>query len=105
MATYCIKCHDNLFRYRCRQCRKPVCEECAFQTEHGTFCSHRCAARFRDFTSKQVADRGRGEGPSLVRTVLVLILVGLIVLAVAWWNGWLPESVDQMVTDLLSKFL
>lgn len=97
MATYCSICHDRLFRFRCRQCRKPVCEECAFSTQHGRFCSRRCAARFRDFKSHKVEDEAAAGGPSLLRALLVLIVLGAVVLVVGAWQGWLPESVQSAV--------
>jgi predicted amidophosphoribosyltransferase len=105
MATYCANCHDNLFKYRCKQCRKPVCEDCAFKTEHGTFCSHRCAARYRDFMSKETADKGKAEGSSVIGKLFMLLLAGLAVVAVAWWKGWLPAGVESMISDLLSRLM
>jgi len=74
-------------------------------TEHGAFCSHRCAARFRDFSSKKVSDEGQGQGPSLLRTIFMLLLLGAIGLAVAWWKGWLPGGVESLISNLLNWFM
>lgn len=77
MERKCVVCHDREFAVRCIQCHKPVCSECAFTTEHGSFCSRNCAASYRDYM-KSRPQAGRGRSP-----VAKLLLVAIVLAALA----------------------
>ena len=83
MEHKCVVCHDNVATFRCVQCHKPVCDECAFKTENGAFCSRECAANYREFRRAEAkAPRARSGG--LLKPLIGLIIIALIVLAIAY---------------------
>ena len=96
MERTCIVCHDRPACFRCIQCHKPVCGDCAFKTEYGAFCSRECAGVYREFRRAGIAGRpGRRVG--VVRPLIGLILLAIIAAAIAWKMGWvqvpfLPDS-------------
>ena len=91
MEQNCVVCHLRESRFRCIQCHKPVCDECAFKTENGVFCGRNCAAAYRDFKQSQSA-RGRRASGGLVRKLLILIIIVAAAAAVAYKMGWLPAA-------------
>jgi len=102
----CVICHDRPASFRCLECHKPVCDECAFKAAEGAFCSRNCATRYRDFKMSQ-APAARGRSGSLLKTLILLIALAAVALGIAWWKGWLPESwkarVEQKATQLKEK--
>ncbi|MFO7958497.1 MAG: hypothetical protein R6X33_15520 [Candidatus Brocadiia bacterium] len=89
MASNCVVCHDRPMAVRCIQCHKPVCDECAFKTEHGAFCSRECAASYRDYKQAQARKSSAGGG-SLLKVLVVLIVIAAIA-AAAWHFGLLDK--------------
>ncbi|MHC4592548.1 MAG: hypothetical protein ACYS8L_07640 [Planctomycetota bacterium] len=89
MERSCVVCHDKPFQFRCIQCHKPVCDDCAFKTEHGAFCGRECAAAYRDFQKSYAGKRKKSSG-SLLKVVVVLIILVVAALAAAYLLGQLP---------------
>jgi len=87
----CSICHSRSREFKCRRCRSPVCDECAFKIDLGAFCSRKCANQFRDFHRAR-ARAEQGNRISVARFILLLVIVGTIAVLVAWWRGWLPRS-------------
>ena len=73
MDRQCVVCHEKAAAFRCIQCHKPTCSDCAFKTEHGAFCSRECAANYREFA------RAQGRAPT-ARGGLLRPLIGLIII-------------------------
>jgi len=90
MERKCGVCHDRPVRFRCIQCHKPVCDECAFKTEHGAFCGRDCAAAYRDFKRTQGSEAPRGRSRGMFITLIVLVILAAAVLVVAYKMGWVP---------------
>ncbi len=88
METKCVVCHDRPAQFRCIQCHKPVCDECAFKTEHGAFCSRECAAEYRDY-KKTAPKAGTAGGSGLFRKLLMVIVLAVIVILLAHGLGWI----------------
>ncbi|NLW49655.1 MAG: hypothetical protein GXY85_02270 [Candidatus Brocadiaceae bacterium] len=78
MDKQCVVCHVRPALFRCIQCHKPVCDECAFKTEHGAFCGRNCATAYRDFQKAQ-GDQPVKKSGGLV-TTLIAFLVAVAVL-------------------------
>jgi len=89
MASNCVVCHERPAAFRCIQCHKPVCDECAFKTEHGAFCSRECAASYREYKQAQ-AQKSGGKG-SVLKPLIGLILIAAIAAAIAWHFGLLDR--------------
>jgi len=89
MEKQCVVCHLRPSLFRCIQCHKPVCDECAFKTEHGAFCGRNCATAYRDFKKAQAADAPKKSG-GLLKAIIVFIVVVAIAAAVAYKMGLLP---------------
>jgi hypothetical protein len=91
MDRKCVVCHDREARFRCIQCHKPVCDECAFKTDQGAFCSRDCATAYRSF--KESYDGPEAGRRSAVGSLLKLLLL-LVVLAAAaaalYYLGLIP---------------
>ena len=93
MERLCVICHRNAGMFRCIQCHKNVCDECAFKTEHGAFCGRECAATYRDFQRAQArASRPRS---SALKQLLVLVIILALAAVVAYklkpeWFANLP---------------
>ena len=102
MDSTCVVCHDRVAQFRCLQCHKPVCDECAFKTDMGAFCGRNCAAQYRDYRKDGGAVTKEKKG-SLIKTLILLIILAAGVFAVAYWRGWLPESVQEKVEEVRSK--
>jgi hypothetical protein len=99
----CVVCHDKPALFRCIQCHKPVCDDCAFKTEHGAFCGRPCAGAYRDFQQAQ-GRRGRVKsGGGLLKTLVVLIILAAIAVFAAIKLGIIKkddiEQARQKVTD------
>jgi len=88
MESICVVCHDRPAAFRCIQCHKPVCDDCAFKDDNGAFCSRECAANYRSFKRAQAASAPRRRG-SLLKVLLVLLILAAIAAAVAWRLGFL----------------
>lgn len=90
MDRQCVVCHQKVATFRCIQCHKPTCSDCAFKTEHGAFCSRECATNYREFMRAQARAPKRSGG--LAKFLIGLIIIALIVLAVVWARkqGMLP---------------
>ncbi|MFO8008924.1 MAG: B-box zinc finger protein [Candidatus Brocadiia bacterium] len=80
MESKCVVCHDRPAQFRCVQCHKPVCDECAFKNENGVFCSRSCAAAYRDY---QQAGSGSARSGGMMKTLIILIIVAAVAAAVA----------------------
>ncbi len=90
MEGKCVVCHDRPMKFRCIQCHKPVCDDCAFKTEHGAFCSRECSAAYRNYRQASgSAPSRRGAGGAL-KLLIGIIILAAIAAAVAWKMGWLP---------------
>ncbi|KPK65397.1 MAG: hypothetical protein AMK73_03135 [Planctomycetes bacterium SM23_32] len=87
IETKCGVCHEARAEFRCPQCHKPVCDACAFKTEHGAFCSRQCEAAYRDFVQTKRPEPPRPRR-SLLKPVIVAVLMIIIVIA-AMKAGWL----------------
>jgi hypothetical protein len=89
MEKQCVVCHLRPSLFRCIQCHKPVCDECAFKTEHGAFCGRNCATAYRDFKKAQAAEAPRKSGSAW--KALIAFAVAVAVLAyIAYKMGLLP---------------
>ena len=90
MDRQCVVCHTKEAVFRCIQCHKPTCDECAFKTEHGAFCSRQCANSYRDFMRAQPSIPRRSGG-ALRALILVLIAAAIAVLVLHKYRpGLLP---------------
>jgi len=94
MERKCVVCHDKPMAFRCIQCHKPVCDDCAFKTEHGAFCSRECAAAYRDFKKSQAAPARRSSG--MLRRMVVLVIVIAIAAAAAYKLGLLDRFLKMV---------
>ncbi len=103
MESMCIICHDQPAAFRCIQCHKPVCDGCAFKDEHGAFCSRECAANYRAFYQAQARKSARRTG--LIKTLIVLIVLGMLAAVVAWKAGLLPRSVEDKLREGAEKVI
>ena len=89
MEKQCVVCHLRPSLFRCIQCHKPVCDECAFKTEHGAFCGRNCATAYRDFKKSQAAEAPRKSG-RLLKTLIAFVVAVALAAAVAYKMGLLP---------------
>lgn len=96
MERTCVVCHDRPAMFRCKQCHKPVCDDCAFKDENGAFCSRECSAGYRSFKQAEARAPTRRKG-SPVRTLILLLVLLAIALAAAWKLDLLPESVTERI--------
>ncbi len=85
MESKCVVCHERPAQFRCIQCHKPVCDECAFKNENGVFCGRSCAAAYRDF--KAAASGRRRSSSGLLGKLVVLIIVAFVVILAANYFG------------------
>lgn len=90
MERSCGVCHDRPFRFRCIQCHRPVCDDCAFKTTHGAFCSRDCATKYGEFKRSQVGQAPRASRSALKVLVLLAILAAAA-LGAAYALGWMPR--------------
>jgi len=86
MEAMCVVCHDQPAAFRCVQCHKPVCDECAFKDDNGAFCSRECAANYRSFKRAETASARRRSG-GLLKTLIILLVLAAVALVVAWRQG------------------
>ena len=95
MEHMCVVCHDEPAAFRCKQCHKPVCDECAFKDENGAFCRRECAANYRSFKQHKALTRPAKAG-SLLKTIVILIVLAAAAVAVFAYGakkGWFgPEA-------------
>jgi len=91
MDALCSFCNDRKAEFKCRRCRSPICDECAFKIDLGAFCSRKCANDFREF-HRAKARANQGPRISITRLIFALIVAGTVAVLVAWWQGWLPRS-------------
>ena len=83
MEHQCGICHDRAAMFRCIQCHKPVCDDCAFKTEHGAFCSRECAGQYREFKRAQGPQKRRSS-LAFLKPLLGLAIVAALVAAAAY---------------------
>ena len=69
---------------RCKQCRKPICDECAKTDANGRFCSFACSQKASDFQKREQPKPLKHGG--LVSKILPLVLV-LVLAAGAIYVG------------------
>jgi hypothetical protein len=81
MDRQCVVCHDKVASFRCIQCHKPTCNDCAFKTEHGAFCSRECATNYREFARAQArAPRPRASLLRPLIGVIIIVAIALLIL-------------------------
>jgi hypothetical protein len=105
MATP-MKCINHTARdafIRCRQCSKPVCQECVIKDEIGVYCSEDCAEKGKSFHQRaEAASQNKkiygGYGKYLKQILLLLILIAIII--GLWKNG--PEPVQSFLDPYLN---
>lgn len=89
-AAPCTMHPDRTAIASCRQCAKPVCQECIVRTERGAFCSREC------LTSWQLSSAAKAEARAVkaVRSLWVgkLMVLGAVVLVVCG-VGWFAKHV------------
>jgi hypothetical protein len=78
MESQCVVCHEKVATFRCIQCHKPVCGDCAFKTENGAFCGRECASNYREFA------RAQGRAPARRRSPLGAVMVLLVIIGLVW---------------------
>ena len=90
MDRQCVVCHNREAVFRCIQCHKPICDDCAFKTEHGAFCSRQCADSYRDFMRAQPRVVRRSSG--LLRELVVFLIIAAVAYFAIhkFWPGLLP---------------
>ena len=101
MEHTCVVCHDQPAAFRCKQCHKPVCDECAFKDENGAFCRRECAANYRSFKQAQARTRPAKAG-SLLKTIVILVLLAAVAVAVFAYGakkGWFGQEARERVND------
>ena len=107
MEQMCVVCHDRPAAFRCIQCHKPVCDDCAFKTENGAFCSRQCAGAYREFQQAQGRKAGGKKSGGLLKTLVVLIVLAAIaVFALVQLGVFSKEDIDrarQTVTDTVRE--
>ena len=84
MEAKCVVCHTRPAAFRCIQCHKPVCDECAFKDDNGAFCCRECAASYRAFKHAQArapVEQGAKRGG---RGILILVLILALAAFAAW---------------------
>ena len=101
MEHTCVVCHNQPAAFRCKQCHKPMCDECAFKDDNGAFCSRECAANYRSFKQAPPLEP-RGKAGSLLKTVVILVLLAAVAVAVfaygakkGWFGPEAKEAVDN----------
>ena len=80
--SYCFKHAGRLATSRCKQCHKPMCNDCCLNFgEDGLFCSEKCHTIYAQFATraKQISYRGSKSFFSKV----IDFATGLIKLAIA----------------------
>jgi hypothetical protein len=89
MESKCVVCHDKAAKFRCIQCHKPVCDDCAFKTEHGVFCGRECNASYREFKQAQGKTAGKR---GLKGKLITIIVIAALAYALYWAykNGMIP---------------
>lgn len=70
---------------RCRQCGRPLCQECRIVTSTGIYCSEKCeqtGAVFEERAQKLEEQRARrkSSAPKVVRTIIIVAI--LVILAI-----------------------
>jgi len=91
MAEKCVVCHDRPMKFRCMQCHKTVCEQCAFRIEEGAFCSRECSDAYSDRRHAEPAGASRRGGGlrSVVKLLIGLIVLAVLAAALARAVGWI----------------
>lgn len=67
---------------RCRQCSKPLCDECKHITEHGIFCGDKCAGDFEVFAKRAQELENQGNRKSGIPTFIKIIILLAILYAI-----------------------
>jgi hypothetical protein len=83
-VSQCGICHLREAAHRCIQCHKPACDECAFKTTEGVFCSRKCATAYREF---QAANKPEPKKKSRLGLIILILVVVAAVAAAAYYIG------------------
>ena len=77
MEIYFCKNHpDRIARYRCYQCKQPICLDCRMTIRHHYFCSKRCYYHFLWDEFRRYVSRRKWIGLGVLQVLLLLIIVG-----------------------------
>jgi hypothetical protein len=82
VESQCGICHTREGVHRCLQCHRPACDECAFKTVEGAFCSRKCATAYREY---HAATKPEPPKKSRLGTVLLVIVLLVVVAALAYY--------------------
>jgi hypothetical protein len=92
--SYCINHPGRLAPSRCKQCHKPLCNECVINFgEDGLFCSEKCHtvfARFKNRAEKLPYKKKRsvfGALGNFVATIIKLVLVAAAIVVLLMITG------------------
>jgi hypothetical protein len=112
MESKCVVHNERDVAARCIVCRRPMCSECAKQTEDGTFCSASCRekyverqAKVKEFKEKEAAlstDNGADGVKALITKVLVFL--GLVIIVIVVWS-FLPPKMHSQVSYAIDQIL
>ena len=97
MNKMCVVCHTREMTFRCIQCHKPVCDECAFKDANGAFCCRECSASYKAYKEYPPAvEKARPRGNPIAAVLLVVILLAAAAYA-AWKLGLIPEETKKRI--------
>ena len=100
MSKMCVVCHTREMTFRCIQCHKPVCDECAFKDANGAFCCRECSASYKAYKDYSPGvEKARPRGSPIVTVLLVVILLAAAAFA-AWKLGLIPEATKERIRQL-----
>lgn len=85
-ATMCFNHPDRPAETRCRQCQKPVCEECAKTDIDGKFCSFACLEKYKDYRSRKAPATSRKRS-GLFSWLITLIILAAIACGAVYVGG------------------
>ena len=83
MEKQCVVCHLRESLFRCIQCHKPVCDECAFKTTEGAFCGRDCATSYRDYMTAKRESEAKERARKLRKLKMTLLVGGLLAAGIA----------------------
>ena len=64
---------------RCRQCHRPLCDECAKGFPEGRFCSFACVEKHKDFAKRNVPAQPKTPSKLLTKFIFLLIILAAVV--------------------------
>ncbi|MFP4176867.1 MAG: hypothetical protein ACOCR1_05050 [Planctomycetota bacterium] len=112
VEAQCVVCHNNKADFRCIECHKPVCDECAFKDTNGVFCTRDCAAKYDSYRKHQPAESTKGSGvmSGLIRKIAFLIVLALAAMGVyvygalqGWFGEEKQEKMEQQMEEVEEK--